>query len=227
MVKVSLITFLFEFLIIFYLLFRFRFTILVKFFSVFLFFLGAYQFSEFALCEIGDFQFWGRFAFLSYNMLPAIALHFSLFYAYEKKKLLLFLIYFPTLIFALFAVFTSDFIFYTDCSTAFITIKTMFFSSVNDSFLLPMIYWQYYFLYIFFAVVVLLKNFRKEIIHSKKMVFLFSALAIVLTLVPSFILTIIIPSLGIVFPSLYCEFAVFFALIILVGSFFNSEFRKY
>jgi len=97
-------------------------------------------------------------------------------------------------------------------------------------------YWGYYFGYIGLMLGVLLHEFKKEKNEAKARNHLLILLTIFLVIVPPFILINIFPSLNFSFPSVYCQFALIYAVVALIGvhldeqvsqTFFDKIFKRF
>lgn len=221
--KVSLTTAIVEFLIATYILLRSKVSFVVKFLVIFIYLLGFYQFTEFMLCTTGEAELWGTLGFLTYNVLPAVGLHFSI--RCRGKKFNNWILYIFPIVFALTAVFTKDFVVEGTCSTVFVIVRTLFYRSVG-SIWLTFFYWFYYFGYIFTASLLLLEGAIKEKSRKIKTLYIVALLAVVLSLGPAFIFIVLFPSLGMMFPSIYCEFAFLFSIAALVGVYLDEKIKR-
>lgn len=225
--KISLATAIIEFFVATFLLVRFKWTTVVKFTTVFIYLLGLYQFTEFMLCTVGDAGVWGRVGFVAYNALPAVAVDFTLRYVGHKFRggWLNWLLYLPTVIFAATAVFTPGFISEGTCSTVFVVIKTLFFRDVGFP-LATFAYWAYYFGYIAIACGMLFKGFLKEPHRTRRGVYFMMLLALLLSLMPALLFIVIMPSFGVMFPSVYCQFALLFAVFAFIAVYLDRRYQK-
>lgn len=192
---------------------------LTKFAIPFIVLLGFYQFTEFMLCVDQNVQLWGTLGFVAYTFLPPLGLNFVLNYTEISFKRII--LYIPALIFSAIALFSKSFIIEGSCSMVFATVKNLFFNPENLA--LMLLYLGYYLLYIIICGVLLLRSSIKEKNKYKRLFFLIMALTLALTLLPALILIVILPSMGIKFPSMYCEFAFFFSVMILFGIYFSKK----
>lgn len=221
--KISLSTAIVEFLVVLYFAFFYKKNFLIKLLIFFIFCLGFYQFSEFAVCTFDNLKLWASAAFLSYNFLPALGLHFVI--RYSKIKFPAVILYIPTLIFASMVFWFPNFISSAECLELFVSVKTIFFRDVSSHYL-TWIYWLYYFGYILIALGVSFYYALNEPAKGRRRSFLVIILSTLLSLVPAYIFIIIFPSYYVMFPSVYCEFSLVFALVALIGVRRSKEFVK-
>ncbi len=222
---ISLLTALFEWSVAVFLLYRYKGSVLTRFFAVFLFVLGFYQFTEFLLCITPYASFFARLGFATYTFLPALGVHFSAYYTGAKKvlKTVPYLYALPVA-FGLFSFLEPGFVLHASCQSVFVFVETLLFSPVYV--LHSVLYYAYYFGYIAVALVLLVMHLAHK--HSKlegalDLVMLF---AIIFSALPPLLLAVIIPSLGLVFPSMYCQFAILFAILVLFESQFVKKIRR-
>ncbi|MBL7160614.1 MAG: hypothetical protein ISS93_02045 [Candidatus Aenigmarchaeota archaeon] len=213
---VSLTTALFEFFIVVMILLLFRRSLVNKFFAVLLSLLGVYQLTEFMLCTTGQL-IWAEIGFLVYSFLPAIGLHFIM--CFTKRKFKFPLLYIPPLIFSAVALATS-FVIQGECSTFFVVVRTLLTDHLNPA--PTVIYSLYYFGYIALLSYFILKDAKKAN-PSRRRLDIIIFLAVLFSLLPALILLLILPSLGIMFPSVYCEFAVLFAVAAIIAAFVDRK----
>jgi hypothetical protein len=203
----------FEFIIATLILLFFRRSIINNFFAVFIYVLGFYQFTEFMLCSTSYPVLWAKLGFITYTFLPAIGLHSVI--AFTKKKYNLFWIYILPVLFALFALFKPDFILQSECHSCLVIVRSYFFNPQNI--VSSIIYFLlYYFGFIALTFFVIIKNYKRQKSKIVKKIAILMLIAIVISLLPAVILLMIFPSLGILFPSMYCEFAVLFSIIAII-----------
>jgi len=225
--KVSFITAAIEFFTGAYIYFTAKRTTAVKILVIFLYALGMYQFSEFMLCSTEQKMLWAKIGFLSYHLLPALGLDFVIHITRNKPSplWLTFLVYLPTLVFGSLALLAPNFIAEASCGTFFVTIKHLFYREMGG-FMLMAIYWWYYFGYIALSSSLLILAMDRTREKEWRNIYLYTLLAVLLSILPAFIFIIILPSSKIMFPSIYCHFALLFALLALVGVRKNKQFLK-
>ncbi|MFA5842975.1 MAG: hypothetical protein WC882_04915 [Candidatus Gracilibacteria bacterium] len=225
--KVSFITAAIEFFTGAYIYFTAKRTTAVKILVIFLYALGMYQFSEFMLCSTEQKMLWAKIGFLSYHLLPALGLDFVVHITRNKPSplWLSFLIYLPTIVFGIFALLAPNFIAEASCGTFFVTIKHLFYREIGGIVLMT-IYWWYYFGYIAISSILLLLALNQKHEKAWHNIYLYTLLAVLLSLLPAFIFIVVLPSLRVIFPSVYCHFALLFALLALIGVRKNPKFLK-
>lgn len=184
--------------------------------AVFLYFLGFYQLTEFMLCVTSNFQFWGRAGFITYTFLPAIGLDSILTYLnHNKNRAIIYLI--PAL-FSFFAIISKNFVLSGSCNKIFLTVKTALFGTVDGLNIIPgAIYGLYYAGFIVAGCLLALKAYLKERNKIKKQFLITYVIAVLVMAVPTFALIIVIPSFGVMFPSILCQFALLLAIAVLIG----------
>lgn len=216
---VSLTTAIIEFILAAILPFKYPRATLRYFFALFIFLLGLYQFSEFMLCETGDDIFWVRAGFIVYSFLPALGLHAALYYL--KSKINRLMLYTVPVALTLTA-FTNDQIWQGTCNTIFITTKTI----LSQHPILFFIYITYYAGFTLLICWLAIKEYSRVRSHLKRIMSLTWIIAILLMSVPTFVLIIIFPELGLRFPSVLCHFALLLALVTFVGVRMEHQLRS-
>ena len=197
----------------------------VRDFSVVLIFLlGLYQFSEFMLCTYGVPEFWAALAMVSSGFLPAVGLHGIL--KFVKRKTNLFLIYLiPILIVPI--AFSQNFITTAQCNRFFIEVGTLFQQSFSSftTFLFHL-YLVYYFGFIILICVIAYTDYKKQRSKLKKEVELFEVGGMLLMFIATAILIFLFPVLGISFPSVLCQFAIFVAISLYIAVYLESKIKN-
>lgn len=196
----------------------------VRFFmSALMIFLGLYQFTEFMLCRTNQADLWMRLGFMAYTVLPAIALHSSVYYF--KIKLNIFWIYIIPFIYIIIAATTPNFIAEAKCHAIFVSTHNTIFSFTDPIKLTSfIIYIAYYFGFILWCCLIGIKAYLKEKNHKKQKLFLILPLAIFLMSFPTFLLLIVFPTLNVRFPSVLCHFALLLALTAFMGARLEHEY---
>ena len=220
---ISLSTAILEFVVATFILIYFKRSRVNLFFAIFLYFLGFYQFSEFMLCASGNAFLWAKIGFITYTFLPAIGLYSVLrIINRDSKSHKLALIYLLPVIFSLIVIFSSNFIIKGECNKFFVEVKTMF------SFLpgLLIFYFIYFFGFLLLICIFLWEGIIREKNKIKKKIEINILVAVILSLFPAVILISIIPSLSVMFPSIYCKFAVLFAIAAIIAAYLDSKPRK-
>jgi hypothetical protein len=221
---VSLITAIFEFLVIAFILIRFKRTVLIKFLVVFLFLLGFYQFTEFMLCTTG-MSIWITIGFMTYTFLPAVGMHFVVNFTSMKSGISEWLFYVPAILFSLVAILSADFVVWYGCSGVYVAAQTLISNPLSLG-IVSMLYILYYFGFIFVVCALLINRMKHEKVKKRIQVHTLALIATLVSLVPALILIVIFPSLGIMFPSMYCEFAVIFAVLAIIGAYMDKRIHK-
>ena len=219
--KVSLSTAIIEWLIAFFIYYKYNKSFLSKFLFIFIFILGFYQFTEYMLCTSGDIQLWGKLGFITYTFLPAIGLHFVL--SYTKNKINKLIIYLPVLIIILMTVANDNFIISGSCSKMFVKIENYFYNSANP--VATAIYLTWYFLNIIIIAVYLINGIRKTRNKTLIVIYLTILSTTLLTIIPPVILFVVFPSLSYEFPSIYCQFALLFSIMALFGAYLDDKLK--
>jgi len=219
---VSLSTAIFEFVVATSILLFCRKSLINKFFPLFIYILGFYQFTEFMLCISNYPFFWAKMGFVTYSFLPAVVLHFVM--KLTNKKYNYKILYIVPVIFSLIAFLKPDFIIQSTCTTFFvIVIKDMF----NSPFpLLLFIYELYYSWFIVAICYFLLKGINEEKIPLKRKLYAVILAAVIITLFPAMVLFLIFPAFRIILPSMYCEFAVLFTAAAIMSSYLDNKIQK-
>lgn len=202
-------------------LFKFRKSVVNILVAGFIYLLGLYQFSEFMMCSLSSYNIWPRFGFIIYTLLPLLSLYISLILSKTKFNKLVFVL--PTLIFSLIALFYPYFIVSASCHTIFVQVQTLFFKP--ESLVLPIIYWLYYIGYIAIASLLVWAAFLKSKDWKKKRIFLLGEFAILAIHVPTLIFLMMFPTLGIMFPSVYCEFALLLSLVLMIMAYLDDKYK--
>ncbi|MBI4453684.1 hypothetical protein HY636_03495 [Candidatus Woesearchaeota archaeon] len=222
-----------EFVLATLILLLFRKSFISKFMALFIYLLGFYQFTEFMVCISANPDIWAKLGFITYTFLPAIGLHFILrisTFKFNKKLnkklsttqiiLLYLLLYTPPVLFSLFSIFTPNFIVETSCNTIFVTIKNLLFNT--DNYIKFTFYWLYYFGFITIATIISLIKYHLEKNKYVKLFYLLGALGLLIITIPPLILIVIFPALNVMYPSIYCKFALLFAVIAFILCYLSS-----
>ncbi len=216
--QVSVTIAIIEFILGFIILLKFRRSIITIFSAIFLFVLGLYQLTEFMLCISVDSLIWGSLGFVVYTFLPAIALHFVL--RFIDSKLPKFVLYIPAIIFAAFPLFLTKFVTSGVCYAVFVSVKNVLFSSKIGRAL----YWLYYFGYLVIICYLCLKNYKTDTNPIMRKISIYLFLGILVATLPPIIFIVIFPTYEILFPSIYCDFALLFAAIAFVSAYLDNKY---
>ena len=219
---VSLSTAIIEFVVATAILVFCRKSLINRFFPLLLYLLGFYQFTEFMLCTSNYPFFWAKMGFITYSFLPAVGLHFIM--KLTNRRCNYTILYIVPVIFSLMALLKPDFIIESTCTTFFvIVIKDLFKSSLP---LWSSIYGLYYFGFIVLFCYFLFKSFNKEKNQLKRKLYAIIFAATLITLFPAMVLFIVFPAFKIIFPSVYCEFAVLFTVAALIAAYLDNKIQK-
>ena len=208
--RVSLATALIEFLTAIFIWLTLKRNLALKVLVLFLYALGLYQFAEAMMCVTGDTWLWSRVGFIGYNALPALWLHFAA--EYTGRSFSRVLMYIPMFAAVAVAVFYPNFLVDFGCYKWAVRASTVFSLEVGNK-ALAFPYYLYYFTYILLALAMFLRAFYNEKNSNDKRKFCFWMFILTLaSLMPAFILVIVVPDFMNQFPSIYCQFAILFAL---------------
>ena len=216
---VSLSTAIFEFVVATAILVFCRKSLINKFFPLLIYMLGFYQFTEFMLCTSSYPFFWAKMGFVTYSFLPAVGLHFVM--KLTNRKCNYITIYMLPVIFSLMAFLKPGFIIESTCTTFFVIVTKDMFNS-----LFSYIYGLYYFGFIMLFCYFLLKSFNKEKYQLKRKSYAIIFAATLITLLPAVVIFIIFPAFKVIFPSVYCEFAVLFTVAALIAAYLDNKIQK-
>ncbi|MFC1710925.1 histidine kinase N-terminal 7TM domain-containing protein [Nanoarchaeota archaeon] len=212
---ISLTTAIIEFVVATFILIKYKKYVVPVFFAVLIYVLGIYQFTEFMLCTSSNAFLWAKLGFITYTFLPAIALHFVLRLAKNRKHN--WLVYIPPLFFSIWAAIKTDFIAHVSCSQLFVTSQ--------KAILFPG-YSLYYSGFILATIIIAFILVRKEKDKTtKQLAMLLGSATIIIVALPILLISIL-PSLKIQFASVYCEFALLYTIIALIGSRIYSKRKK-
>lgn len=213
---ISLTTAIIEWMLALIMFCMFRKSKLVPYFITLFFLLGWYQFTEYMLCTTGNLV-WIKWGFISYSFLPAIGLHSVINYFKIKKNI--WLMYAVPVIFSVFAIARDDFALSGQCMTFFVqALSVMTFNPV-----LSLPYALYYTACIALSFIILLMAYRHAKTKLEKQIDMAEMIGILFMTIPTFIFIIIFPSLGIMFPSVLCHFAVLLAILFFVSAYLDEK----
>lgn len=221
--KISLTTAIVEFLTSGWIYYRYPKHELTNFFVRTIILLGIYQFTEFMLCTSNNVQVWGKLGFITYTLIPPTIV-FSIIKK-EKIKFIHYLLFLPSLIFILTALLDKNFIIYGTCSTLFVEIANRF-TSYGENTLTTFIYNEYYFFYIAITTVYLIRRMREAKTKTESLTSLLIIISSPLIVIPPLVLLVFIPSIGIKFSSMYCQFAMALTLTALISLHYEEKIRK-
>lgn len=208
---ISLTTAIIEFTIATLILIKYKDYVVPAFWAIFIYLLGFYQFTEFMLCTSNNYFLWTILGFSTTNFLPTVAMHFTL--RITKIDFKKYLIYIPPVIAMTVIFFNKDVITLSECTRFFVQTGTIF--TQLPPTIYSILYSIYYLGYVFLICFILFRYAKKEDKIDKKIFYIIAFSLTVITLIP-IILLFILPGMGIIFPSVYCQFAILFSIIALI-----------
>lgn len=221
--QVSLLTAIIEWALALIVLVRFKKSFIKWFSSIFIFLLGLYQFTEFMLCRSSHPLLWAHLGFLTYTILPAVAMHYALLLTGRKSKV--FACYTPAVFFSVLSIISGGFVQKAACHTVFVSTQLQFFNPTIHGLLMP-VYQIYYFGLIVIASVMALKKMSQETDALRKKTIAIALAGVWLATLPAFIFIILLPSFNVQFPSVYCEFALLMAITAFILADLDHRHRK-
>ncbi len=222
---VSLLTAIIEFAVATIILIKYKNYLVPAFSAILIYSLGIYQITEFMLCLTNNPFLWAKLGFITYTFLPAIWMHFALrFLKKPKNKFYIKLIYFPPIVFSIIALLKDNFITGASCERVFVIVKTIFVDSTFYE--ISNLYLIYYFGYILFILILFIKAIKTDKNDLNQKINKLWAVAGTITILLPVLLILILPSLSIQFPSIYCEFSLGFALVAYFGSYLYDRKKK-
>ncbi|MDP3881980.1 MAG: hypothetical protein Q8Q31_03850 [Nanoarchaeota archaeon] len=189
---------------------------LTPFFAVLLFLLGLYQASEYFLC-MTERLIWVNIGFIAYSFLPAIGLHSVLHYYNLKRNILL--LYMIPVIYTAFSLLQPNFVVSGTCMPVFVQAVTTL--SLNSHIGWP--YMVYYGGFIGGALAVVWYRYSKIRTASQKKISLALIIGILLMTLPTYALIMVLPSFGIMFPSVLCHFALLLAIFFFWAAYLDAR----
>ena len=203
---VTLCTFIVEFFLGIYTIFRFRKTNFGKVAALGLFGLAGFQLAEWMVCgaHSGMFDFWMRFGFVSTAILPAVGLNLVHLISDKKYKYLNVLGYIFAGVVAFLLIFQAGADLYFACMGKFVAFQLGTFTDTA--------YLSYYVIILGIALILLLGNiFRKKqhVQLSKIMVW-----TLLVFIIPTYALYFFTVINGSSVPSIMCGFAIFAAVLL-------------
>lgn len=208
---VSLSTAFLEFFVATFILIRYKDYIVPGFSAILIYTLGIYQTMEFMLCTSNNIVLWATLGFMTYTFLPAIGVHMAI--RFTREKFNNYAWYLPPIIFTLIAFLKNDFILSAGCDTVFVSIMTIF---TDSTYTFPYsFYLIYYFGFIMIASFLFVLHIHDK--QMRKIYFWWIGMFIFTIIAPVFLL-VLIPNLGMKFPSVYCEFSLLFTIAAVASS---------
>ncbi len=204
---VSLGTFSIEFLLAIWIIFLGPKKLLNRVGAAVLIFLGIYQFTEFMLCLSGNTLFWGKMSHLAYTFLPALGVHWA--YALTKSKKKLIYLYLLPIIFSALVLATPNFVQTAGCDRYFISVILSWTSALW--------LWSYALYYGGFVVIsafIIIQAMVNENNRKQRKLYAWGLTGLLAFTVPTLLLILFFPMMNIMFPSILCEFALLFGIIV-------------
>jgi len=219
---ISLSTAIVEFLLAGILVFGFKRYWLRYFWGTVIFLLGFYQLTEYFLCTTQQPVLWAQIGFISYTFLPALALHSV--YRFLRKKAQVHLFYVLPVAYSLYALMAEGFVQSATCEKVFVDVTGILSQPQGLlQYAIFFIYGAYYIGFILAGCLLLGFAYRHERSRKRKQIELIEILAVILPTVPFFILIILFPFLGVMYPSVLCQFAIVFAVLVFVGCYIDNR----
>ncbi len=213
---VSLSTALLEFAIAAFILLYYKKSTLTRLIPLFIILLGFYQFTEFMTCTFDPV--WNKLGLITYTFLPALGM--EIFFRYTSRK------HNPAMIFIIpvlvaIVTLTQNISLGSTCGTFFVASQHPFLNPANI--VITLAYSTYYFGFIAITSYLMIKDYKKTKDMTRKLIYIYTLAAIIISLLPAAILLVVFPALYIQFPSIYCEFALVFSLVTLVIYHLNHQ----
>lgn len=150
--------------------------------------------------------------------MPAISLHFILkFIDFKHNPIIL---YIPAIIFSALPFLFEKFTTVGICSTVFVSVKNVLFSSKIGL----AVYWLYYFGYLAIVSYLFWKNYKTDTNSIMRKISIFLFLGILVATLPPIIFIVIFPVFKISFPSIYCDFALLFSALAFVAAYLDNKY---
>jgi hypothetical protein len=201
---VMLATFAIEFVLMAYVIIRYKMTSTTRLAAALLFFLAAFQLAEYMSCGSENFSFWSRFGFVAITALPPLCIHFITKIASRKSPKIVMSSY------ALGAIFAVIFMIPAAFDSFACTGNYVIFSLVNG---LSDFYTFYYYGLLFLGIGMCLHYAPKAEPRIRRAL-RWQIFGYFSFLLPTAIVNSINPSTTAGIPSIMCGFAVIYALII-------------
>jgi len=221
---VSLTTAIIEFALVIALLIFFKKSTLRNFFAILILLLGIYQFSEFMICTSGSPLLWAKVGVLAFTFLPAVVLHAFMKFV-KRKPNLLYLYAIP--VFASVAILVYPVITSVNCGSFFIQVETILHGARNllESILL-LIYTVYYLGFLILAGVLFYQDYKKQRNKIKKEIEIVELAGLLLMVSGGLVLLLIFPLIGLRFPSVFCQFALLFAVASFIAVYLENKIKS-
>ena len=203
---VMLATFLIEFGLLFYVLWRYKLTPLTRLATVFLACLGTFQLAEYMLCGgLGLSRLeWVKLGYVSITFLPALGLHMTSLIAGANIKPVLIAAYASATLFATYFVGVGGAVAAKECAPNYAIFDT--------SSMLTLVYGIFYYGWLLTTVSLAAYWARKTPKHAKTLRWMVAGYSVFI--IPTTIANLIDPSTMAAIPSIMCGFAVLYAIIL-------------
>jgi len=222
---ISLTTAAIEFVLAIILLLFFKKSTLRNFFAALIFLIAFYQFTEFMVCTSVNPLLWAKAGIIAFSFLPALILHAFMRFV-KKNPNPIFLYSIPVLASA--AILIYPVVTAASCGTFFVEVQTTFNIEARTFLqnLSLLIYTSYYFGFLILAMAFFYHDYKKQRSKIKREIEIVELIGILLLSVPTLILLLIFPLLGLKFPSILCQFALFVAIAAFIGVYLESKIKK-
>jgi hypothetical protein len=203
---VMLATFLIEFGLLFYVLWRYKLTPLSRLAAVFLACLGIFQLAEYMICGglgLGGVE-WVKLGYVAITFLPALGLHIVSLISKASIKPILYAAYGSAALFAAFFIGAGSAVSLDECAPNY----TVF----NTSELTTLIYGIFYYGWLLFAIGFSAYQARKNPKVAPALRWMVASYAVFI--VPTTVANIINPTTTEAIPSIMCGFAILCAIIL-------------
>jgi hypothetical protein len=215
---VTLATFVVEFALGVFTIYKYRKTAFCKVAALGLFGLASFQFAEWMVCGAGSSMpdFWMRFGFVGTALLPAIGLHLVHLISDKKYKHLTLLGYVAAALVSAVLIFEAGADLYFTCMGKFVSFQI---GTVADK-----MYVYYYIVFLGIAIFLLLGNIfrKKQHVHISKLMLA----TLLVFIVPTYVLSYFSIIKGSSVPSIMCGFAIF-AAVLLVARILPKYHKEY
>lgn len=203
---IMLATFLIEFVLLFYVLWRYKMTTLTRLATVFIACLGIFQLAEYMICGglgIGGVE-WVKLGYIAITFLPALGLHIASVIAKASIKPILYAAYGSALLFAAYFIGAGAAVSLNECAPNY----TVF--NMND--IATTIYGIFYYGWLLFTIGFSAHHARKQPKVAPALRWM--AISYAVFIVPTTIANLIDPATMNAIPSIMCGFAVLCAIIL-------------
>jgi hypothetical protein len=197
----SLVTFIVEFALAFYIFFRYKMGQFNKIVVFLLLLLGLFQLSEYTVCKTNDLMIWGKIGAASITLLPILGLHLVTYLTKPTKWLSIGYIWGVIMLLAI--LFVPSLTIDTRCTGKFVNLSTNASTSV---------YTLYYFGFLMIGISKLIQFLREHKGDRQELLWMIFAYASFI--VPTALVYSLFALAVTGIPSVMCGFAIIFAVII-------------